>query len=109
VTEPHIDYERIGRMVDERVRETLHGNGDGITIGSIWSAFIDFRQEVRIALKDARAETATGFETTHAKQDKTNGTLKRHEWQIAFASGGVAVISFFAGAGGLAYLLVRLG
>jgi len=102
VTEPHVDWDRVGRMIDERVRDALHGNGDGITIGSIWAAFIDFRQEVRIALKD-------GFETTHAKQDKTNGTLKRHERQIAFASGGVAVISFFAGAGGLAYLLVRLG
>jgi len=28
MTEPHIDYERIGQMVGKQVREALHGNGD---------------------------------------------------------------------------------
>jgi len=86
-------------MLDQRVSDKMSGNGD-VTIGSVWSAFIDFRKEVRDALKE-------GFEETHRKQDTTNGRLRWLERFSWTALGGVGVLTFLVGTFGVAILALR--
>ncbi len=97
--EKQIDYGRIGRMLDERVNDKM--GAEGVTIGSMWAAFIDFRQEVRATLnetmRELRAEMAAGFKVSHDKQDVTNGRLRWLERVSWSALGGLWVITFIVG------------
>ena len=89
------EWERIARMMDERVRDVRHGEGSDVTLGSIWAAFIDFRSEMR-----------TGFVTVHEKQDKTNGRLTALERFTWVAIGGMAVLTFLVSVFGVTALVM---
>ena len=88
MTEPHIDYERIGRMVDERIREKLHGNGDTDTqvrlreveriAGTAWTTVTDLTRTIDKGFEGV----STHFEEVKARLDKTNGHIAAlHTWR----------------------------
>ena len=89
------EWERIARMMDERVRDVKHSDGSDVTLGSIWAAFIDFRKEMR-----------KGFDATHDKQDKTNGRLTALERFTWVAIGGMAVLTFLVSVFGVTALVM---
>ena len=94
----------IRRVVHEELRDLAHGNGDDVNLAAKLAAklaALDKEVAIMAALAiDVRKDIDVGIKGVHARLDTMNGNVATHEKRIdghdirlAFASGGVAVLT----------------
>ena len=90
----------IRRVVQEELRDMAHANGDDVKLAAKVAA-LDKEVALMAAFAiDVRKDIDVGIKGVHARLDKMNSNVVDHERRIdghdirlAFASGGVAVLT----------------